>query len=355
MNTYNVIGVMSGTSLDGLDLAFCRFTYENEKWTYKIIKASTKEYTEDWIECLTSATKLSAYDFIKLHKEYGRFIGTSINIFLKNCNDKPDFIASHGHTTFHQPEKHINFQVGDGAMIASETGLTTISDFRTMDIALGGQGAPLVPVGDMHLFGEYDFCINLGGFANVSFKAGNKRIAFDICPCNIKINELMRTINHEYDKNGELGRTGKTDEVMLKELNALNYYKLMPPKSLGKEWLDEYYAPIIDKSGLRLEDKISTIYEHTAMQIAKATYSASKRSVLFTGGGTYNKYLIERIKAHTKNDIIIPDDSLINYKEALIFAFLGTLRYRRETNCLASVTGSKIDNVSGAINYIKWD
>jgi anhydro-N-acetylmuramic acid kinase len=352
MNTYHVVGIMSGTSLDGLDIALCRFEKLSPEWRYDIIKAETKTYPNDWKQMLSEASEYNALEFIKLHKEYGKYIGASINIFLKHCDQKVDFISSHGHTIFHQPENNLTFQLGDGATIAATTGISTICDFRTLDVALEGQGAPLVPIGDFFLFDQYHYCINMGGFANVSFQYGKKRIAFDICPANIKCNELMRTINREYDKNGELGRNGTLNESMLEELNLLDFYHQQPPKSLGKEWVNLVFSPAVDKYKIKLEDKLRTIYEHIAIQIVNATHSKEKKSMFFTGGGTYNLFLMELIKSKSKNKIIIPDNKIIEFKEALIFAFLGVLRYRKEINCLSSVTGARTDNSSGVINLI---
>ncbi len=350
MKKYSVIGVMSGTSLDGIDIALCNFEYNSQKWNYNIIKAETVSYSKSWRNKLLSANNLNAFNFIELHKNYGQFIGSKINNFIKkNEIKKFDLISSHGHTIFHQPKKNITFQLGDGSVIAATTQITTISDFRSLDVALGGQGAPLVPVGDKLLFSEFDFCLNLGGFANISFNENKKRIAFDICPVNIIINFLANTINKSYDKNGEIAKKGNINNELFHELNNIDFYHKPFPKSLSKEWLFAEFIPILNKYDLTVEDKLRTIYEHISIQITNITNKETEKNILITGGGTYNKFLIELIKHKSKNNIIKPANDIINFKEALIFAFLGVLRYENQTNCLSTVTGAKFDNIGGCI------
>lgn len=348
MKSYLVIGVMSGTSLDGLDIALCEFTYKN-KWEFIIHKSETIHYSNLWKERLSQANTLSGIDLLKLDKEYGRFIGTSINSFLNNTNHKINFIASHGHTVFHQAEKGLTLQIGAGSEIASTTSINTIYDFRSLDVALGGQGAPLVPIGDELLFSEYDYCLNIGGFANISFKEKNKRLAYDICPANIILNSLAQKLNHEFDKDGKLGQSGNINNVLLKKLNNINYYHLPYPKSLGKEWLDDIFTPILNSSNIPILDQITTLYEHIANQITKTLDTNNTSKILISGGGAYNKYLIERIKQKTNTQIIIPKPQIIEFKEALIFAFLGLLRFNGKINTLASVTGAKKDSSGGTI------
>ena len=360
MQEYTVVGIMSGTSLDGMDIALCNFKEKDEKWDFKILKAKTYAYTDEWKNSLKNATELSGFELIKLHKQYGKHTGELVNEFLKGVIQKTDLIASHGHTIFHVPVQQLNFQLGDGAVIAATTGFNTISDFRTLDIALNGQGAPLVPIGDNLLFHEYDSCINLGGFANISFEnTEKKQIAFDICPINIVLNELAQSTGIEYDKGGELGMAGEIDKNLLESLNNLAYYKQKPPKSLGKEWVDDIIMPIINKAAISINDKLRTYYEHIAYQLSfciagiEKGGNAEKNTILFTGGGTHNKFLMDLIIAKSNAEIIIPAKKIIDYKEALIFAFLGVLRFKRKVNCLSSVTGSKFDNSGGVIHRVK--
>ncbi len=361
MQEYTVVGIMSGTSLDGLDIALCHFKIENEQWDFKILKAKTYDYSDEWKQRLENADKLSGFELIKLHKEYGKFIGEMVNRFLTGVIQRTDLIGSHGHTVFHIPEQQVNFQIGDGAMIAATTGINTVADFRTLDIALNGQGAPLVPIGDYFLFRKYDSCINLGGFANISFiDKDNKQIAYDICPTNIVLNELAQSKGLEYDKNGELGQKGSINSKLLEELNNLDFYKQAPPKSLGKEWVELNIKPVLEKYKISTEDKIRTFYEHAAQQISesintniKNSTNETESSVLFTGGGTHNQFLMNLIKKKSKAAIIIPGKEIIDYKEALIFAFLAVLRLRREINCLSSVTGSKYDSSGGIVYRVR--
>jgi len=340
------IGVMSGTSLDGVDIALCRFTESEDDWAYEIIDAQTVSYSNRWIEKLRNAHHLTAFEFLLLHNEYGIYVGKLIQEFLQG-KEIPQLIASHGHTIFHQPDKKLTFQLGNGASIAAITGITTVSDFRNFDVSLGGQGAPLVPVGDKLLFKEFDYCLNIGGFANISFEEGKTRLAFDICPANIVLNEFAHKNGKPFDEDGQLGASGTVNNELLKKLDNLDYYLRVPPKSLGREWSDNHIIPLLSNSGISIEDQAATFYEHIADQISRATYSGGK--ILVTGGGAKNKYLIRKLKSNTLCQIILPCQELIDYKEALIFAFLGVRAVKREVNVLSSVTGACRDHIGGII------
>jgi anhydro-N-acetylmuramic acid kinase len=302
---------------------------------------------------LSNSPTLSGVKLIELHTKYGRFLGTETKRFINKTGFYPDLIASHGHTVFHQPELGFTFQIGNGADIAGITGITTISDFRTGDVALGGEGAPLVPVGDKLLFSEYDYCLNLGGFANISFEENNRRIAFDICPVNFVLNHFAEKQGLQFDKNGELGKKGKVEIKLLEKLNHIDFYQKKPPKSLGREWVEQAFMQVVNSFNIPDNDKLRTVYEHIAQQIA-GTISGEDREkdgtkMLVTGGGAFNTFLIERLKSLLKIEIVIPSNEIVNFKEALIFAFLGILKYRGENNCLASVTGAKQDHSSGIV------
>ena len=342
-----VIGTMSGTSLDGLDIAAVEFEYKNDKWSFKLISATTISYSEKWIEKLKKAPSLSGEKLMELHSEYGNYTGIKINDFINKTGFAPDLIASHGHTIFHQPEKHFTLQIGNGAEIAAVTKTTTVADFRTADVALGGQGAPLVPVGDKLLFSDFDYCLNLGGFANISYENDNRRIAFDICPVNFALNFFAEKHGLAFDKDGELGKQGKINIELLNKLNNLKYYKQEAPKSLGREWMENEFFPVINSLSIPDPDKMRTIYEHIAIQISKI--GLGSRKLLITGGGAFNMFLIERIKYHSSLQIIIPSKKIIDFKEALIFAFLGVLRIQNKTNCYSSVTGATKDSSVGII------
>ena len=342
-----VIGLMSGTSLDGIDLVYVQFN-KNDYKNFSILEAETIPYTDEWKNKLKSAIDFSKEDLKVLDVEYGQLLGKEINSFIEVNNIKNiDFIASHGHTILHQPENGITLQIGNGKVILEIINQKVICDFRTQDVNLGGQGAPLVPIGDELLFSNFDYCVNLGGFANVSFKQNNKRIAFDICPVNIVLNHYVSKLGFEYDNEGKIASSGKINSELLEKLNTLGFYKKSAPKSLGLEWVQQEIFPLID----RLENDIPTILrtfvEHSAIQIG--TIIKQNKSVLITGGGVFNSFLMERIEFYSNQKIKIQSNKLINYKEALIFAFLGLLRVDNQVNCLKSVTGASKDHSSGVI------
>lgn len=340
---YRVLGVMSGTSLDGIDLAICTFI-KNKKWHFNIEKSKTLNYSKEWRETLLTLHKKHKQFISKIDIKYAEFLAKKINVFL--ANEKVDFIASHGHTIFHQPENNLTLQIGHGKTIANISKVTTINNFRNLDVYLNGQGAPLVPIGDLHLFPNHKYCINLGGIANISIKHKNKITAFDICPVNIVMNEISRRLNLEFDKNGKLAKKGSIIPKLLHELNNLSFYKKKPPKSLAREWIEEFITPLLLKK-YKTENILHTFCEHIAIQVSKFL---NGQSALFTGGGVLNTYLMSRISYYAKSKIFIPNQTIINFKEALIFGFMGVLRIREEINCLKSVTGAEKDNCGGEIN-----
>ncbi|MGP8216137.1 MAG: anhydro-N-acetylmuramic acid kinase [Bacteroidia bacterium] len=347
---YHVIGLMSGTSLDGLDIAYCSFKHKNNKWHFSINAATTVSYNSKWLKKLQQAHQLPGIDLLKLHNEYGRYLGEWVVRFVKSEKiRKIDFVSSHGHTIFHLPREKLTFQLGSGAEIAAACRYPVISDFRSLDVALNGQGAPLVPIGDKLLFGGYEYCINLGGFANISFDKKGKRIAYDICPANIALNYFAVQIGRQYDKNGQIAAKGKIAGNLLEKLNMLDYYKLPSPKSLGREWFETEFLPVVNKAGISIEDKIATVTNHIAEHVAKVVQS-KKGKVLITGGGAFNTYLVKQLQAKMPNHkLILPGNEIIKYKEALVFAFLGVLRMEEKINCLCSVTGADRNNKGGII------
>ncbi|EJL69031.1 anhydro-N-acetylmuramic acid kinase [Chryseobacterium populi] len=343
----HAIGLMSGTSLDGLDICFVKFE-KHDSWNFQILKAETVSYPKDWENRLRNSINLSAEELLELNAEYGFYLGKSVNEFiLKHQIKNIDLIASHGHTVFHQPQRKFTLQIGDGRAIKLETGLPVIYDFRTQDVLMGGNGAPLVPIGDELLFSQYDACLNLGGFSNISLRSGHKRIAFDIAPVNIILNQLVQKFNKSYDENGSLAKTGKVNQDLLNSLNSLSFYRQSHPKSLGIEWCHKNISPLLNSNDVDTIDVLATFTEHIALQISQIINESGIENILFTGGGTYNTFLIEKIKGRTKAEIIIPEKEIIEYKEALIFAFMGVLRLNNEINVLASTTGSSHDHSSG--------
>ncbi len=341
---------MSGTSLDGIDMAACIFHKDMHGWAFEIVQAVTYPYSDEWKNKIGELSKTDGLNFCKIHIEYGNLLGELALDFMGKSGFKPAFIASHGHTVFHQPEKGFTFQIGAGSSIAAISGIPVVCDFRTTDISLGGQGAPLVPIGDKLLFPQYDFCINLGGFSNISYDQNGKRLAFDICPVNTVLNDLAERLGSEYDQDGRIAREGVIAHELLSSLDNLPFYSSLPPKSLGREWLKTSFYPVFNSFNISEKDMMRTMVEHISNQISQIlnTFPGNK-NVLITGGGAHNQFLVERISANTLHNIQLPDKLLIDYKEALIFAFLGLLRFRNEINILSSVTGSRKDHSAGCI------
>ena len=342
-----LLGIMSGTSLDGLDIAYCDINHHG----FELLSATTYPYTEEWCRRLSTLEHATALEYARADVELGHYIGHQINRFRNEHPGPVDAIACHGHTIFHQPQLGLTTQIGDGDAIAAETHLPVVFNFRKLDVALGGQGAPLVPIGDRLLFGQYEACLNLGGIANISYENTHRqREAYDICPCNMALNHLARLNGCSYDKDGLMASRGMIGKPLLAQMNALEYYRRPLPKSLGKEWFVAHMLPLLDSGLLSVNDMLATTVEHIAIQVTHAVAEHNLGSMLVTGGGAKNKYLIARLQTLLPNcHITIPSDSIIDYKEAIIFALLGFLRLNRQNNCLSSVTGALHDNCGGDI------
>ncbi len=367
---YKTIGMMSGTSLDGLDLAYVEFWQKDKQWQFRLGPYTTLNYSKAWRARLASLPRADALTLAATHTAFGQFCGEALANFIKTHKLKVDIAASHGHTVFHQPYQRFTTQIGEGAAMAAASGQRIVCDFRTTDVAKGGQGAPLVPIGDALLFGKYSACVNIGGFANISFQKNKKRIAFDICPVNIVLNAWAQRLGLNFDKDGNLAQEGQIIPSLLAALNALDFYKQEAPKSLGKEWVDRYIDPLL----LPFEDKpknvLRTFCEHIAIQISQALpprrtknisiggrfqtckpYVIQKplNDILISGGGAYNRFLMERIRHHSSANIVEVEPAIIDMKEAVVFAFLGLLRHLEQVNILASVTGASGNSIGGAI------
>lgn len=353
MRDFKVIGLMSGSSLDGIDIAYVNFSHDNKRWFFQILEAGNVPYPAYWKEQLSEAFNKTKEELADLDKEYGRYIGTVTKRFIDKYELEPKLIASHGHTIFHRPEEGFTLQIGDGQEIANATGIMTINDFRSEDVSKGGQGAPLVPIGDRHLFADYPICLNIGGIANVSYEINGKRIAYDICMANQLLNYLANKLGYDYDKNGQFAKRGNINKMLFEILNDNDYYKHDAPKSLGREFFENVQHKVIDESSLPVYDLLATATEHIAYQIAKSVDVLDKSKILVTGGGAKNDFLIERICALSKHEIIVPDVMITDYKEALIFAFLGVLKMEGKINVLSSVTGAISDSSSGKIHQIE--
>lgn len=352
----HIIGLMSGTSLDGVDLAYCQFSSEDttfENIHYQLLAAETIPYPKEWVQRLSTLENATAYHYALTDVELGHYFGKIINHFRK-CHPGPvDYIASHGHTIFHQPQIQFTTQIGDGDSIVAETHLPVVYNFRTLDVALGGQGAPLVPIGDQLLFNNYQACLNLGGFSNISFCSNGIRLAYDVSPCNMALNYLSRLLNHPFDRDGILASQGNINTTLLSQLQALEYYQKPAPKSLGKEWFVEQVLPLISDDKITPLDRLRTMTEHIAIQLADSLNNHHIATLIITGGGAKNNYLMQRLRIHAPDTkITIPSDAVIDYKEAIIFALLGYLRMNNKINCLRSVTGAKIDSIGGNISGV---
>ena len=346
---YNVIGVMSGTSLDGVDLAYISFK-KNPNWDFEIIYAETIPYSEEWIEILKNGMELSKVGLNTLNENYTDLLSKIILDFIKlNKIKDVDAVCSHGHTILHQPQNGFTLQIGNLPKIAKLIENPVVCDFRVQDVLLGGQGAPLVPIGDRLLFSKYDYCLNLGGFSNISFENEGKRIAYDISPVNTVLNYYSKKLGFDYDDKGQIARSGNLNNDLFEKLNAIQYYGQTFPKSLGMEFVNGTIFPLLNDFKITNEDMLRTFVEHIAYQIGLSISKESK-TLLITGGGAYNTFLIDRMKYYLPNtELVIPNDAIIQFKEALIFAFLGILKLRNENNVLASVTGAKKDHSSGVI------
>jgi anhydro-N-acetylmuramic acid kinase len=357
---YNVIGLMSGSSLDGLDIAFVHFEETAGKWDFEIQESTCIPYSTEWKKNLAAPGSLTAKEYMLLHTAYGNYLGSCVNHFLeeKNLSFRVQLIASHGHTAFHLPSQHMTAQLGDGAAIAATTGIRTITDFRSVDVALGGQGAPVVPIGEKILFPEFDFFLNIGGIANLSAN-GSSFIGFDVCPANRILNILAAKTEKGFDENGNLASKGRVDENLLNRLNAQAYYQLPYPKSLSNEFGLNEILPIIVNENLTMQDALRTYVQHIVGQIVKSLVNLKKGMagkdnlrLLITGGGAHNRFLIEKLKNEmiaTGIYAVVPTDDLVDYKEAMIIALMGALRWREDINVLHSVTGASKDSINGAV------
>jgi anhydro-N-acetylmuramic acid kinase len=357
---YNVIGLMSGSSLDGLDIAFVHFEEAAGKWQFEILETVCIPYSPEWRKDLASSGGLTAKDYLLLHTSYGHYLGNCINDFMekRNLSYQVQLISSHGHTAFHLPAQHTTAQLGDGAAIAAVTGIRTITDLRSVDVALGGQGAPIVPIGEKLLFPDFDFFLNIGGIANLSANS-ESFIGFDVCPANRILNLLSAGTEKGYDENGILAAAGSINESLLNRLNGLSYYQLHYPKSLSNEFGLNDIFPIIKNLNLSMQDSLRTYVEHIVFQISKSLVQLKKGvtgkdnlRLLLTGGGAHNRFLAGRLSEEISSigiELVIPNDELIDFKEALVMALMGTLRWREDINVMHTVTGASKDSINGAV------
>ena len=349
---------MSGSSLDGLDIVHVQLDEVRGQWSYEILHADCIPYNEKWEHDLREAANVNVSDFLKLNTTYGRYLGEKINEFIAKheLSHQVHFIASHGHTVFHEPANHTTCQIGDGAAIAAVTGLPVISDLRALDVALGGQGAPIVPIGDKLLFGNYDYLLNIGGIANITVQHEGSLIAFDVCPANQILNALAQMEGRDMDENGAMASVGTLLPGLLEELNEVAYYKQKPPKSLSNDAAMDMVFPKLLESKNNNYDLLHTATIHIAQQVAAAIkhypHGKEQATLLVTGGGAFNTFLIVELQkalAPYNITVVVPDANVVKFKEALVMALIGTLRWREEVNVLSSVTGASRDSVGGAL------
>lgn len=337
---------MSGSSLDGLDLALCSFQRTGGRWAFRIEEARTVPYEKAFQQRLLAVMQGSALDLARMDRDLGDFIGQAAAALL--AGRAVDVIASHGHTIFHKPHEGLTLQIGHGARIAAQTGLPVVTDFRTLDVALGGQGAPLVPLGEQELFPDHCSFLNIGGICNIALHHKGSVLGYDVCIGNQALNMLASEAGLPYDKDGALARSGSINEGLLQRLNDLPFHRQAPPRSLGREWFDSEVRPLIADVSIPVNERLRTVVEHIATMIAGAMGSGDD-GLLATGGGAHNLFLIERLRDLSQRTVTIPERAIVDFKEALIFAFLGVRRLRDESTALASVTGAARDSVGGAI------
>lgn len=357
---YYALGLMSGSSLDGLDIAYAALDWrDGHLLDWRLLVADTLPFSEQWQARLLHLPQQDALTFAKTHVYFGRYMADLVQAFRQRHRPaRIDFIASHGHTIFHQPDKYLTTQIGDGAALSALTGLPVICDFRTMDVALGGEGAPLAPLADRYLFAGYDFYLNIGGIANLSSNSTGDWIGFDVCPANQVLNLLAQQVGAEYDHNGDLARQGQVLEPLLQRVRDFDFYRKSYPKSLGNEWIRAHVLPIYLEYEGRVEDKLATACAHIALELAQSiqrilTNSPSPKTspkLLATGGGAFNGYLMERLRASLPAvELVVPAPEIVQFKEALLMALLGVLRLNQTPNSLRSITRAKRDTVNGAI------
>jgi anhydro-N-acetylmuramic acid kinase len=356
MKTIHALGMMSGSSLDGLDLCYVRFSFDElkkeTKVNYEILAAETIAYDNAFRHKLKNLCDGSAFEFAQMHTELGKYFGRQAKTFIQNNKiDAIDCIGSHGQTIFHQPLKGFTAQIGCGAQIAAITGIQTVCDFRTSDMANGGQGAPIIPVAEKHLFPEYNCFLNIGGIANISLTNARSGTitAYDVCAANTMLNDLAGKAGKEFDENGAMAASGTVIPTLLNALNALPYCMQQAPKSLGSEHIYADWITLLESHAGTVEDKLATAVEHIAMQVDKCADTGQSGGMLVTGGGALNAFLIKRIRQHAPLEVIVPDLLTVQYKEAMAMALLGVLRIHEIPTCLSSVTGATKDSIGGTV------
>lgn len=375
------IGLMSGTSLDGIDAVISSIEDTQENVQLHIINANTYPYNSEILKKIrqalhdeASSSRLLCSLNVELAYEYSKCVFAICEESGIDIHDV-DFIACHGQTIYHITENTNNevrssLQLGDGSVLANLTNTTVVSNFRTADITVGGQGAPLVPFADYVLFQHNDktrLLQNIGGISNVTClpKGGSKKevFAFDNGPGNMMIDYAMQKLfNKKYDNNGETAKQGDLISEMFDEILSLEYFNLEPPKSTGRELFGNHYtATILEKyKHYSKHDIIATLSHITAFSIADSykkfilsTFTIDE--VIISGGGAYNGYLLKLIKSYLDfEDVFILEEFGYSseYKEALAFLILGNETLEFNPSNIKNATGASKDVILGQVSYV---
>lgn len=353
-NVYRVIATMSGSSLDGLDIAYAHIQLDPEP-AFRIVAADTFAYTDAELQVLRTVSRTGTHADDQTDQWFGAVSAAYISAFLRQLGYPPvDLVASHGHTTLHKPSLGISQQIGDPQVMANALRLPVIARFRQADVDAGGQGAPLVPLCDQLFFSEYDACLNIGGIANISFETPQGRVGFDICGANQILNFFAEQAGWPYDAEGEMAAAGEMDPALFDQLNAVPFLAAPYPKSLDNHFVHRAFIEPLQRAPLMLNDKLATAAHHIAYQIARVIEQQPGRRaladyrLLVTGGGAFNRHLIRLIRDHARIQVQLPDTIIIQYKEALAMALMGVLRFQNRSNFLPSVTGASAA-VSGGV------
>ncbi len=358
---------MSGSSLDGLDIAFCTFTIKAlptfEVVNWKINASNTVAYSKAWQKKLMELPQSSALDFVETHAKFGHYLGQLVQQFLSEHALTPDLIVSHGHTIFHYPERQFTVQIGDGAAIASITGYPVVSDVRAMDVSSGGQGAPIAPIADRYLLSEFDFCLNTGGIFNITYQSDKHSVALDITGANQILNTLANEMDLPYDASGAIARTGTVNITLLEQSNTFDYFLEEYPKSLDNQWVRENLTQLFKNFDAAVSDRLRTACEHIVFQTRQSVQQIFEKEklpkdrvykMIVTGGGAFNTFLMELlVEGLPEIQVVLPDKEMIENKEALLMALMGVMRIESVPNCIHTVTGA-VRSVIGGVVHQGW-
>ena len=358
MKRWHGIGMMSGTSLDGVDLAYCEFSLDDGEWSYRLLRAETIPLSEKWKARLAHLDQVDARTYARTHVYWGRELGLMARFFISRYGLDPQFVACHGQTIFHEPDKNYTAQIGDGETMVAFLNCPLVTNLRNKDVALGGQGAPLVPFGERMLWPEAKWFLNLGGIANLSrISANGDSLAYDVTAANMALNWLARNLDppRYFDRDGEVAASGSLDPELLARLNGLPYFDAPPPKSLGTEWFEAAVLPLLRDDSIPVADRMHTYVHHLTGQVARdmERFGAQGGALLVTGGGAHNTFLMQELRtALSPLGVEVPhlEAEVIDQKEAIVFAFLGLQVLLGQTNTLAGVTGASQTVTGGSIH-----